>query len=80
MKDLIVVSMWVGFGVIHSILIDLKISNWAKRVMGRYFAFYRLGYNLLFLVLFFVLLYTTKALDSELIIKFVPPWTMLQQV
>lgn len=80
MKYLIVVSMWAGFGMIHSILIDLRVSNWAKRVMGRYFAFYRLGYNLLSLVLVSVLLYITKTLDSELILKFLPLWTILQQV
>ncbi len=80
MKYLIVVLMWVGFGLIHSILIDLRFSNWAKQVMGRYFAFYRLGYNLLSLVLFSVLLYIAKTLDSELILKFVPPWAILQQV
>ena len=80
MKYLIVALIWTGFGVIHSILIDLRLSNWAKRVMGKYFAFYRLGYNLLSIVLFSLSLYITKTLDSELIIKFVPPWTILQQV
>lgn len=47
--------------------------------MGAYFAFYRLGYNLLSLVLFSAALYFTKTLDSELVIKFAPPWTILQQ-
>lgn len=80
MKYLIVVFLWVGFGVIHSILIDLRVSNWANRVLGRYFAFYRLGYNLLSMVLFSAMLYITKTLDSELILKFVPPWTIVQQI
>ena len=79
MKYLIAAAIWTGFGIIHSVLISLRISNWAKRLMGAYFAFYRLGYNLLSLLLFSVALYFTKTLDSELVIKFVPPWTILQQ-
>ena len=79
MKYLIAAAIWVGFGVIHSVLISLRLSDWSKRVMGQYFAFYRFGYNLLSAVLFFVLLYFTKTLDSELVIKFVPPWPILQQ-
>lgn len=80
MKYLIVALMWIGFGLIHSLLIDLRFSNWAKRVMGRYFAFYRLGYNLLSLFLFSVMIYFTKTVDSELIYEFNPPWTILQLV
>jgi protein-S-isoprenylcysteine O-methyltransferase Ste14 len=72
--------MWAGFGVIHSVLISLRFTNWAKRLMGKYFAFYRLGYNLLAIVLFGVLLSVTNSLDSELIIKFISPWTILQKV
>jgi len=80
LKYLVVVLMWVGFGVIHSVLISLHFTNWAKRVMGKYFAFYRLGYNLLSIVLFIVFLSITKTLDFELVINFIPPWTILQKV
>lgn len=79
LKYLIVVFIWAGYGVIHSALIGSRLTDWLRRVMGTYFAFYRLGYNLFSLVLFFVLFYFTKNVDSELVIKFVPPWTILQQ-
>ncbi len=80
LKYLITVLMWAGFGLIHSIFISLQFTNWAKRVMGKYFAFYRLGYNLLSIVLLIALLSITKTLDSELVINFVPPWKTVQQV
>ncbi|EHQ91029.1 putative protein-S-isoprenylcysteine methyltransferase [Desulfosporosinus youngiae DSM 17734] len=80
LKYLITVLIWTGFGVIHSALISLQFTNWAKRVMVRYFAFYRLGYNLLSIVLFIILFSITKSLDSELVINFVPPWMILQRV
>lgn len=72
--------MWAGYGVIHSLLISLQFSKWAAQVMGRYFAFYRLAYNLFSMILLIVLLYYTNTLDTELVIKFLPPWTILQQV
>lgn len=80
MKYLIVVLMWAGYGVIHSLLISSQFSKWAAQVMGRYYAFYRLAYNLFSMILFIVLLYYTNTLDTELVIKFLPPWTILQQV
>lgn len=80
MKYLIVILIWAGFGFIHSLLIDLRFSNWASRVMGRYYAYYRLIYNLLSLTLFITLLKYSRSLDTELVIKFVPPWTILQYI
>lgn len=80
MKYLIIVLIWTGFGVVHSALISLKFTNWAKRVIVKYFAFYRLGYNLLSIVLFIILFSITKTLDSELVINFIPPSTILQRL
>lgn len=77
---LIVALMWSGFGVIHSFLISFQFSSWAKHIMGRYFSFFRLIYNLFSITLFVVLLSFTKTLDTELVIKFIPPWMIIQQV
>jgi methanethiol S-methyltransferase len=77
---LIVILIWIGFGFIHSLLIDLRFSNWVSRVMGRYYAYYRLSYNILSLILFIVLLTYSRSLDSELVIKFIPPWTIFQNI
>lgn len=80
MKYLIVILIWAGFGFIHSLMIDFRFSNWVSRVMGRYYAYYRLIYNLLSLALFIILLKYSRSLDTELVIKFVPPWTILQYI
>ena len=80
MKYLIIALMWIGYGAIHSLLISLQFSKWADKVVGRYFAFYRLAYNLFSIILFIVLLHYTNTLGSELVIKFLPPWTILQQI
>ena len=80
MKYLIVILIWSGFAFIHSVLIDLRFSNWASRVMGRYYAYYRLIYNLISLTFFITLLKYSRSLDTELVIKFVPPWAILQYI
>ena len=48
-------------------------------VMGQYFAFYRLANNLFSMILLIVLFFYTNTLGTELVIKFSPPWTILQQ-
>jgi protein-S-isoprenylcysteine O-methyltransferase Ste14 len=78
MNYLIAFLMWAGFGVIHSALISLRFTNWAARVMGKYYACYRLIYNLQSIVLVIVLMLVTRTLDSELVIHFTYPWTILQ--
>lgn len=80
MKYLIVALLWAGYGAIHSLLISSQFSKWVAKVMRKYFAFYRLAYNLLSLILLIVLLNYSKSLGTELVIKFLPPWIILQQV
>lgn len=75
---IIVILMWVGFVCIHSLLIDLRFSDWASRLLGRYSAYYRIFYNLLSILLFMTLQKYTKSLDKRFVIKFVPPLTILQ--
>ncbi|KLU67907.1 NnrU protein [Desulfosporosinus acididurans] len=75
---IIVIMMWVGFAFIHSLLIDFRFSAWTGRLLGRYYAFYRIFYNLLSILLFMTFQKYTKSLDKKFVIKFVPPWTILQ--
>ncbi len=80
MKYIVLALMWVGFGVLHSFLISLRFTNWVNRITSQYFAFYRLAYNVFSLVLLALIMFYTKTLDSVLVLKFLPPWTILQEV
>jgi len=80
LKYLIVAFMWTGYGAIHSLLISLQFSKWIAKVMGQYYAFYRLAYNLFSIMLLIVLLKYSNTLGTELVIEFLPPWIILQQV
>ncbi|WP_425801020.1 methyltransferase family protein [Desulfitobacterium sp. Sab5] len=78
MKYFIVALLWVGYGVLHSFLISIRFSNWANRILGRYFAYYRLAYNVVSLALLIILFIYTKNVDSTYVIEFMSPWTTLQ--
>lgn len=78
MKYFIIALLWAGYGVLHSFLISTRFSNWANRILGRYFAFYRIVYNVVSLVLLIILFNYTKNVDSTYVIKFMSPWTTLQ--
>lgn len=78
MKYFIVALLWIGYGVLHSFLISIRFSNWANRILGRYFAYYRLAYNVVSLALLIILFIYTKNVDSTYVIEFMSPWTTLQ--
>ena len=80
LKYLIIALMWSVFGLIHSFLVSVRFSSWASSIMGQYFAFYRLTYNVFSLLLFVIILSFTRTLDSELVIQFSPPWTIIQSI
>lgn len=78
MKYIIVALLWICYGVLHSFLISIRFSNWANRILGRFFAFYRIAYNVISLALLIILFIYSKNVDSTYVIEFMPPWTTLQ--
>ena len=51
MKYLILSSIWAGYCFLHSFLISIRFTNYLTRVLKNYYAFYRLFYVLISLVL-----------------------------
>lgn len=47
-----IILLWTFFGILHSLLISPGVLSFLSVRLGRYFAFYRLGYNLLALLTF----------------------------
>ena len=78
MTYLLIIVLWIGFGVIHSLMIDPAFSKLVSKVVGRYFVFYRLTYNLISMVLLGSLLAFTRKVDSTFIVYFSPPWSIIQ--
>ncbi len=42
-------ALWVVFGLLHSLLADLRVKEWFSGILGKAFGFYRIVYNLLFI-------------------------------
>ncbi len=78
MKYIILSALWIGFGVLHSFLISVSFTDWLKKVMGKYYAFHRMAYNIVSVATFIPLVNYTNKIDATFIIKFVYPWNILQ--
>lgn len=46
---IILSALWVVFGLLHSLLADLRVKEWFRGILGKAFGFYRIAYNLLFI-------------------------------
>ncbi len=80
MEYLILSSIWVGYCVLHSFLISIRFTNFLTRTLKNYYAFYRLFYILFSLVLLVWVIKYSAQLDNEIIITYVPPWSIIRQV
>lgn len=58
----------VLFGVLHSLLADLRVKDWVKKNFGAAYPFYRLAYNLLFLLMSADILYMILFLQQPVYI------------
>lgn len=72
-----IILLWTAFGFLHSFL----ISRWMMKIMqarlGRYYAFYRLGYNIFSLLTFIPPYLYTKSVSTPLAYSF-SGWRWLQ--
>ena len=80
MKYLILSSIWAGYCFLHSFLISMRFTNYLTRILKNYYAFYRLFYVLISLILLVWVINYTAPLDTTIIITYVPPWSIIRQV
>lgn len=66
--------------MVHSLLVSTRIVGWIQCKLGRYRSFYRLIYNLIALITFIPLLIYTNRLDTDPVIRYSPPWNILQAI
>ncbi|TYO96231.1 methyltransferase family protein [Desulfallas thermosapovorans] len=78
MKYLPLAVLWVAWATIHSIMISHRFTDWTKNKLGNRYRYYRLIFNVLALASFFPILFYSKMLDSTYVIRFSPPWNILQ--
>lgn len=80
MKYLTLSFIWVGYCFLHSFLISIRFTNYLTRVLKNYYAFYRLFYVLISLVLLIWIINIPTQLDNVIVITNVPPWSIIRQV
>jgi len=80
MKYLILSSIWAGYCFLNSFLISIKFTNILTRILKNYYAFYRLFYVLISLVLLVWVINIPTQLDNEIVITYVPPWSIIRQI
>jgi len=78
MKYLIIALLWSGYCALHSYLISVGFTNALAKLLKKYYAFYRLFYNLISLVLIIPLLKYTNQIDSAIIISYGLPLTIVR--
>lgn len=68
MKYLLIASMLTGYCSLHSFLISIRFTDLMTRLLKDYYAFYRMFYIFISLVLLIPLINYTAQLDNNVII------------
>ena len=80
MNYLIVSLLWIGYCLIHSLLISIHFTKYIANLLKYYYAFYRLFYVLISLVLLIPLINYTSQIDRIVIISYNFPWSIVRNV
>src|SRR5659263_353992 len=78
MNYLLIALLWTGYCALHSFLISIWFTNLMKRSLMENYAFYRLFYNAVALILFVPLYLYTIQTKSEVIITYSIPFTIIR--
>ena len=80
MKYLFIVLLWAGYCALHSYLISIGFTNIMNRLLGKYFAFYRLFYVLISFLQLIPLLKYSAQIDSITIFTNEPPFNTIRYI
>lgn len=80
MKYLVIALMWIGYCALHSYLISISFTKIMTRLLKKYYAFYRLFYVLISLILLVPLINYTNQLDNSTIITYGPFLTIIRYI
>jgi methanethiol S-methyltransferase len=80
MKYLLVVLLWTGYVALHSFLISTRFTNLLSRLLKDYYAFYRLFYVVISLVLLIPLINYSGQIDDKIIITYESPLSIIRYI
>jgi methanethiol S-methyltransferase len=70
MKYLVIILIWAGYCFLHSFMISIWFTRIVQGLLREYFAFYRLFFVIVSILLLFPLIRYTTHLDHEIIITY----------
>jgi methanethiol S-methyltransferase len=76
MEYMFTASLWIAYCALHSYLISIGFTNLMIRLLRNYYAFYRLFYVVISLVLLIPLIKFTDQADTRIIITYAYPWSI----
>jgi methanethiol S-methyltransferase len=80
MEYVFTASLWIAYCALHSYLISIGFTNLMIRLLGVYYAFYRLFYILISLALLIPLINYTGQVDTTIIIYYEFPLSIVRYV
>ena len=80
MNYLLIALMWTGYCALHSFLISIWFTNLMKRSLKDFYAFYRLFYNVISVVLLVPLIIYSVQIEGEAIITYSLPLSIIRYV
>ena len=80
MKYWLIALMWTGYCSLHSYLISIRFTNLMTRLLKNYFAFYRVAYVMISIILLVPLVKFTSQLDDQVIVTYGFPFSIIRYV
>lgn len=80
MKYLFLALMWTGYCSLHSYLINIRFTNLMTRVLKNYYAFYRLAYVMISIILLVPIVKFTAQLNDPVIVTYDIPFSIIRYV
>lgn len=77
MDYLLIASMWIAYCLLHSFLISTSFTNLMTRLLKDYYAFYRMFFVIISVVLLIPLIDYTNRLDNNIIINYSLPLNII---
>jgi protein-S-isoprenylcysteine O-methyltransferase Ste14 len=78
MEYLVLILLWITWCVIHSGMISLTVTGYLKNVLGSFYKFYRLFFNLIALTTFIPLIFYSKSLKGPVLFRWEGYLTIIQ--
>ena len=80
MQYLIMALMWIGYCLLHSFLISIRFTDLMTRLSKNYYAFYRIFFVFISLILLIPLINYTGQMDNNVIITYGPILNVVRYV